>query len=921
MVVQKRHFAKARGALQTNRHSPPSNAFSAFPEWKGWKSTPSLPESSRNQSAEKTFRQKFLDDFENTRPVVKKLQSLRPHSPDGPKRKRTAAENIRSERPDFTIDRRSAPIVTGTQASSTYSHESEEPAPGSSTRNASNRPVADGLEAQRRKLLGMDDWVGIERTKPARIDFTDMQDRDQIGKRRKLSQTRPKVVKKRIDHRPLFNSVLLSSQHLLSQADISVRIGSAVDRSVNNEKIERSRGRPDYESVPSEDMFLDSGYEEHDRNQKTNEWVNNADSQIEWQQSPPAVESCHTGSVCAFAEMASSQGPDSTTIKPIGGNHPTGFPPHILARGQEDPAEDLEMPAAYGQQHHQEPTQLRLIFDQIPRPAIGSSDETMDGPIIHNNFPEQNSVIEASDVSSPPPKASFALAPHLLEPTPGETKNVGTSPLSVATSKELAQLHSQAFRSPREVKASEGNPRGNLEPANPPLRLPEISPSRRQLNRLKAFLGVEGENGHGEGDVEGEVEDTWMRFLEFECSETQNKSPSPARLGIQALRSEDRSPVNGTKRAASENQEDREEAEENHWKNFLRIGILDDQSQRSSPTRPASKETHMERYISRREEPTKAIESQHAPPDHRPMHIPDGEQLWRQFVLGSDEDSQDSTISEEHAKKESAPSSTHPAHTQPSMIAEAATSPLKQNPHLAADQISESAGLVLDGVSMLAKASTTSPEPFLDYADRGVNQTTKPHLLRSRPSSPLQPSLAHPALPFFYTEQSSSSPRGLSSPPAGVPSSSEAAKDTNPQGLTSSDRSLNYKGSPSSLQAQASSTHQRSPLPPITLPSQYYSFNHTKPTHRSHTNIPLPSSETDELAWSPSRTQRSTGGKKGTVFFTRPRRYVSTSPRAERETVFIGRKGKEPGGLSTGKGLVREVGRNEIENGDDIEDD
>ena len=91
------------------------------------------------------------------------------------------------------------------------------------------------IDSQRRKLLERGDWVGIGPTRPAKINFISAEDRDQIGKRRRLDSSRRHFRHQAI-RRPYKQ---LSHYHVDNyqredSPEVSVRIGSAVDRPQDN---------------------------------------------------------------------------------------------------------------------------------------------------------------------------------------------------------------------------------------------------------------------------------------------------------------------------------------------------------------------------------------------------------------------------------------------------------------------------------------------------------------------------------------------------------------------------------------------------------------------------------------------------------------------------------------------------------------
>ncbi len=82
----------------------------------------------------------------------------------------------------------------------------------------------DEFEAKKTELLGMRDWCGLESTRPVRMTFEDPEDRDMIGRRRRLYKTAP-TEERRHYHRPpksgrhSSRSIYGSQKHSTSGAD------------------------------------------------------------------------------------------------------------------------------------------------------------------------------------------------------------------------------------------------------------------------------------------------------------------------------------------------------------------------------------------------------------------------------------------------------------------------------------------------------------------------------------------------------------------------------------------------------------------------------------------------------------------------------------------------------------------------------
>ncbi|KAL9592300.1 MAG: hypothetical protein Q9179_006850, partial [Wetmoreana sp. 5 TL-2023] len=233
-VIQKKHFAKARGALLNGRPPPPRIDLSFFqaPARDG-KVSGSMAVAG-HPHREHQSSQLTLDHYENVRPVVRQLQSLRP--------RHTSRANVRSrhtvsQRPLRFPDasgRRSSQARNPSSHSSARSQDHDPETPSSGARNSTVDPPVDELEVKRRELLGTSDWMGLEKMKPVKIKFPDAEDRDLIGKRRCVERNNPAVTSlQHLNRRPVVNTyeklnmLRASSRTLSSPEKIIIHIGSS----------------------------------------------------------------------------------------------------------------------------------------------------------------------------------------------------------------------------------------------------------------------------------------------------------------------------------------------------------------------------------------------------------------------------------------------------------------------------------------------------------------------------------------------------------------------------------------------------------------------------------------------------------------------------------------------------------------------
>ena len=219
-AIQKRHFAKARANIHSAKSKQPTH--SSHSDAPAWKSSHLFPKHDH--------RQRSLDEFEGTQNLARKLGSIRPRHPQlSPPRGNN----------DLRAGPRSHVSISSKVSSS--SSASREAVGKSREANQHQSSDVDELEAYRRRLLGTKDWVGLECAMPPRMNFRSVKDRELIGKRRRLSQIPkgerdglPPLKFRRTNYFEHMDRLSITSLDYVSQADVSVRIGSAVDRSVKS---------------------------------------------------------------------------------------------------------------------------------------------------------------------------------------------------------------------------------------------------------------------------------------------------------------------------------------------------------------------------------------------------------------------------------------------------------------------------------------------------------------------------------------------------------------------------------------------------------------------------------------------------------------------------------------------------------------
>ena len=266
-VVQKRHFARARERLLHGRPSPQHIDIPIFNDAETedailYGITKSVP----NHHRERQGSQMTLDQFENIRPVVKQLQSLRPHCS-----LETTPPTPSSQPQSYTCcrgDYQTNPLPTKKPRyqGPAYFRKANEQLANSMTRSPITTPPAvDELEAKRRELLATFDWVGLERMKPVRMKFVNAEDRDLIGKRRFVKGIQAANNAYVQQHRtPLLNAcdklnIMRTASHSsTSPGKISVRIGSSRrDLSPDRRQHKGLRLSDEYRSPLPDEMLFD----------------------------------------------------------------------------------------------------------------------------------------------------------------------------------------------------------------------------------------------------------------------------------------------------------------------------------------------------------------------------------------------------------------------------------------------------------------------------------------------------------------------------------------------------------------------------------------------------------------------------------------------------------------------------------------
>lgn len=267
LAKQKAHFAKARSKLNAGHASPQNiEIFGNIPIRPGISpgkhgKQPSVHIAPSSKEEGSSHRHSHV------------LELPQHHSSEEVQRFKHQMPTPRTERRrDLPNLNRTSPIVISSRQSPASSFRQDGYiSPVGQIQSSSTKPSEDrqastptAIEVDRARLLSTGDWVGVSHTKPAKIDFTDTHDKYQIGKRRRLSDI---YHRSHTPKRQRYGSPLQRPRYpyahndILSQAEISVRIGSAVDRTTaRNESQKSAVSKLEHASAVSDEMLLDERY-------------------------------------------------------------------------------------------------------------------------------------------------------------------------------------------------------------------------------------------------------------------------------------------------------------------------------------------------------------------------------------------------------------------------------------------------------------------------------------------------------------------------------------------------------------------------------------------------------------------------------------------------------------------------------------
>ena len=751
LAVQKKHFANARTMFDSKQ--PMSFAFQP---WTQQRTDPPRPPQEEYSSHRQRSRQRTLDDFMTTRPVVKKLKSIKPRQA-GPEASSSSSrlrdENCKTKKP-ISISSRSSSLAS--------SDDQDEPTAKTTHIQGAIHPALDSndIEAQRRRLLQTDDWVGVNRNRPAKIEFRAAEDRDQIGKRRIISHTYapPLIRRRKLPRNTSFFDGLrrspVASQDYVSQGGVSIRIGSAVDRSAG-------------EAAPGRVSSMQSSWSGEDEMILDEEAIKTQDRHPNSfpQGGMPASEL----SLPTDVEL-NIQSPD-----PI---------EHSSTPFYQESREVSIEKDVYNEQDLSSDLAARAIKLKEDIEQYQADDE----PVHHLGFnqvlPDQNSGRVNTNSRSPIARDLTPVA-NVGDPHYYAEKQVSgsNSALSSIPSDNLATLHAEAFKhdgpglgeswSPAIISDPRALGKGGFSPVD----------TLHKNAALDSSLSHEGPN------LQGHVISEQTNLID------KNEAMIKQFLNVDVDKPSTMLPETETEVSPS-------------------LPLLADKG-KSQPLPYETSLLQKERLLVPSQEQTRALTTSEGRRQSSPDPIEDEERIWRSFVFGDDDPTKSEWTFDEPEEADGGlevvlSSPNHPSQTQQSMVAEVATSPIKQNPHLIEENrssdLSTKSSPKMDDRSMLAEASSSSIESKLPQKEEMRLADLTPAQLSSDIPSPTSP-LANVTISPLTSLGQAPSHSFM------APSSINAQVSTTTQSTSSSPDPLSLFPGPNP-QAHQPSQH-RKPCPPL----------------------------------------------------------------------------------------------------------
>lgn len=728
---QKSYFAKARAKLQHSRSPPPEIQFFEFGEW--------MPERKAVEFSpqyaierDSSPKQKTLDQFESTKPLVKKLESLKERR-EPQKRKRNPLKEVRnqagSERPTLLT---TEPIIIGSSPSASFASSRDSPAAtyrpphSSSSDDILNAP---SIETKRRRLLEMDDWMGLDRPamKPVKMRFADPADSDLIGKRRRISKINCRHSSDR--RRPIARRAIPVQRNLgaskamglyYPEGDISVRIGSAVDRSDGRVSLRENSRR----SVLSDELLDGEVIQSAHKPQPSVPVFNTP--------GPAPIRLSRHGNREILTPSAYMTDSSSAARASDWGDHlrqhqftpsPVKDADNFTSRGV-DELHEWALPFEEHEQAHEEPS-FRLGLQDTPRPLAqmvkrrGSSPIVPDFDLAEARTPSHPGVHPA--VSKALESATWDQVgtrnvryPKYAERDDDKSRTHRKVDDLYDVVPQLVSAASKSFQS-----ANVDNGQIHSDPGVETLAIPTPPSALASAQILTEFQECIASNARLEDGITRTLHHMEKRF----ARETGRVLPSTTRR-------RDPQPIDGHEQQHHDQSQTTSEAKASMRDLTGPCSAKGKTAVLQAPLAAATNTKVQERPA----EPSATNKDE--------KHIPlsatkeqavlnaaeDEEAAWRKIVFGDDLDRNDQVFEEPDPHSQSSLSPHHTLLTQPSLLAEAATSPLKQNPHLA-DSIFDAPTSTLPYRSPTQKYTANSPA-------QEYTTTTSP-----LPPTPIQPKL------------------------------------------------------------------------------------------------------------------------------------------------------------------------------------
>ena len=433
-MIQKRHFAKARGKLQNGLPSSPNLDFSLF-ETEERAETKSYEETSGHRAVSRARvnrkdHQRTLDEFGSVVPLGRHLGSIKPRQRY---RRRGCSSHVKiegyREQEDRLRTRSPLPAHLKPHPSSASTFKLVPSNSRESSKEAPQLSAADILEAKKRELLGTRDWVGLNSTKPVHMKFAGVKDRDLIGKRRSLEGrgylTRNGGDEKRMrtaHSQKKGSTPLRVLERDASPTDISIRIGSLKSGSKQRESKNLYHCSEKRGSISEEEMLLDpetpakSGIYKNLEHHVYSQGLRSPQLAIKEQtlrRLSPAIG--HTSSV--------SQARSTLRSAASGNEGQLGMlASQILAgsRGGQSMVHIVHTPRFSRRTRADEDAELRLFFDHLPKNSNRNCDSSetaiIDTPTVSTDISDIKATLCATSASAKRRKAAVGDQSITLEP-------------------------------------------------------------------------------------------------------------------------------------------------------------------------------------------------------------------------------------------------------------------------------------------------------------------------------------------------------------------------------------------------------------------------------------------------------------------------------------------------------------------------